>query len=343
MSAEQQLVCPVCGRPRADAALPELDCPACGFQNAYVRLFAGGKSRARWQSAVQAARVAALRAKRLALATAHRFALGSGSAAFLQDAPQRLLIAHGDGRVQIEEQAVAYSSCENNYAVAYAGGTVRVFGVDDSLGQKNTAQWSGVRGVLTAPDCTYGVTADGRVLAAGAPVDASVLSWTNVRRLVCGPDHVAGLREDGRVLTAGHVQAASEIALWENVADIAAARGCIVAMHRDGTVSFAGKAGDARAACAAWTGIAAVAADNAYVYGLTEDGDVLTAGACKPFLDKGRSGAANWHGVAALASNPSGVAALGATGELTLAGTVSGDSRKLLDAWEQHVRPAAFA
>lgn len=341
MSIKLASVCPVCGRPKGAVSLSEYDCAHCGFQNAYLQSFAGEESRAQWHRTVQDAQAAWRGKQRAELARAHRLTVGSHGVALWVPQENALYLALANGQLQVEQQAVQYSATERNSAVRYANGTVKVLGEDNSYGQKDTNPWRDIRFVLAAPNCTYGVTKTGAVLAQGVPVDPTVREWTDMQSLACGTRHVVGLTTGGTVRLAGILPAgaAEAIASWQNVTQLTAARDCAAALHQDGTVSFAGKPNDPRKEAEQWQNILSVACDSAYVYGLTQDGNLLLAGSCKAFLDKGRSEAAQWTDLMELACNTAGVGAVDAAGQLHFAGTMTGDVERVLSVWRENLKP----
>ena len=341
MSITLASVCPVCGRPKGAVSLSEYDCAHCGFQNAYLRSFAGAESQEQWQRAVQTAKTAWQATQRAELAQAHRFTVGNRAVALLVPQEHALYLALANGQLQVEEQAVQFSSGERNDAVVYADGTVKVLGEDNSYGQRDTEHWKDIQAVLSAPNCTYGVTKAGTVVAQGAPVEPAVTQWQNIRKLACGTRHLVGLTTGGTVRLAGTLPegAAEVVAAWQNVTDIAAARDCVAALHQDGTVSFAGKHDDPRKQVDQWQDILAVACDSAYVYGLTQAGTLRLAGSCKSFLDRGRSEAAQWTDLMTLSCNAAGVGAVDAAGQLHFAGTMTGDVEQVRSLWKKNLQP----
>lgn len=341
MSIKLASVCPVCGRPKGAVSLSEYDCGHCGFQNAYLQSFADPESMAQWQKAVQAAKAAWQAKQRAELARAHRLSVSGHGVALLVPQEHTLYLVSTNGQFLTEQNVVQFSPSERNDAVVYADGTVKVVGEDNSYGQRDTDQWRDIQFALAAPNCTYGVTKTGTVLIQGAPADPAVREWTDIQTLACGTRHVVGLTTTGTARVAGTLPAGAgeAVAAWQNVTYLTAARDCVAALHLDGTVSFAGKPNDPRKAAEQWQNILSVACDSAYVYGLTQDGRLLMAGACKAFLDKGRSGAAQWTELMELACNAAGVGAVDAAGELHFAGTMTGDVERVLAVWQEKLKP----
>ena len=249
MSADQTTICPVCGAPQS--VMKEYDCGTCGFAAAYIPFFAGEKSWALWQQQAERAREARKPArKQLSLYPAGSLCLDGSCVAFRDGPQKRIYIATGAGMAQRQENAVEFSVGQRNYAVLYADGTVRVFGGENSYGQCDTGDWRGITSVLSGPNCTCGVTKDCSILVRGARAIQGLDRWTGVKKLVCGTNHVVGLRTDGQVLAAGDRERPffEKIRSWKHVTDIAAARGCALALRQDGTAVFAGKPGDDREA-----------------------------------------------------------------------------------------------
>ena len=333
-------ICPVCGSKRKKTAVSAYDCENCGFENAYATYFAGEKSFAAWNERALAAK------KKYSLLKAEEdirtgtFALGGNAVSFVSLKTGRLTAVFGDGHTETAENVKQISFGERNYAVLYNNGKVKVFGDDNTYGQKNTAEWLGMKYVLATSSCVYGVTADGEVWTAGMLAGENVSAFRGVAKLSGGAEYVAALTKDGRVLVDGNLPDASfsaDVSAWKNVRDIAASRNGLLALHADGTVSFAGKKNDTRKAAELWRGVEAIASDGVFAVGVTRGGELLLAGSCKAFLDKGRSGARDWKDVISVACNQSGIGAVTKNGELLFAGAVSGDIDKIKSAWRNSV------
>lgn len=342
MSEKKPLVCPVCGQEKPALALSEFDCDRCGFQNAYLQYFAGKVSQTQWETEVQNARAERQTSQRAKVARLGQFTLGSHCVAFRNAEKGLLSLALGSGQLQVEKNVIGFSSSERNDAVVYANGTVKVFGTDNSFGQRDTGTWSNIQFVLSAPNCTYGVTQDGDVLIQGTPVEDTVRQWRGIQTLASGGQHIVGLRTDGTVLLAGvlpDATAAEQLKGWNHVTQIAAARDCVVGLHEDGSVSFVGKPNDPRGEIQQWRDILAVACDNRYVYGLTRTGDLHLAGTCPSFLDKGRSKAVEWTNLMTISCNAAGIGAVDSAGQLYFAGTINGDYSRIAALWQEQIQP----
>ena len=334
-------ICPVCGNRKSKTALSAYDCENCGFENAYIAYFAGEKSFAAWRANAEAAKKKRELQEIKEFASSARFTVGGNAFSFISQKDGTLYTVFGDGRVAEEKDVKQVSHSERNYAVLYKNGTVKVFGEDNTYSQKDTSSWAGISFVLTVPNCVYGVTESGDVLAAGVPASENIKFWRGIAKLSGGAEYIAALTRDGNVLAEGSLPDKSfygTVSALKNVQAISASRNCLLALHTDGTVSFAGKTGDARSGAEAWREVLAIASDGSFAVGLTHEGQVLLAGACKPFLEKGRSAASSWQNIAAVSCNQSGIGALTKRGELLFAGTVSGDIEKMKNAWNGSIR-----
>lgn len=333
--------CPICGKEKKQISISDFDCEYCGFNNAFVKLFASGKSYETWRESVNEAISKLIIYKRSLLSDSHCLRVGNGTIAFLESEKNKIYIALSGGKVQVEDDAVEFDSCERNYAVVYKNGKVKVFGSDNEFGQKNTETWTDINYVLTAPNCTYGVTRTGTIIYAGSPVDTSILKWSNVRTLKSYEEFVVGIHNDGRILLPKNLPMTTEwksAEKWLNIKDVAVFRDGIVGLKNDGTVIFLGKKGDPKNECMSWQDIIAIEADNTYIYGLSNNGKIFVAGNCKKILDKGRKESAVWNNIMLISCNRAGIGAVNDKGEFLFAGTLSGDKRKIIEACNNYIR-----
>ena len=137
-------VCPVCGSLRDTSAANPYDCPVCGLENAYVRLFAGESSRAlrRRQEKEAARRLIRARIGQYAGALAY-----DGSAAALID-PQthRLTVTGNDGSVREQENVRQVSAGGRTTVTLFLDGSVSVSG-GGGYGEEEAERFSGIRHV----------------------------------------------------------------------------------------------------------------------------------------------------------------------------------------------------
>ena len=170
--------CPVCGKAKETNTY---SCGGCGFPLAFVTKFSDKESYDLWSEQVKEEKQKLTNKKRKNLAA--RFRAAGGCTAYLQD--QQLYLVYSNGDFQKEEGVQAFSASERNYAVLYTDGSVKMFGGDNGYGQKNTDSWKDIINILAAPNCTYGITASGEIVAAGS-VRQDVLKWKNMKQLCAG-------------------------------------------------------------------------------------------------------------------------------------------------------------
>ena len=332
----KQKHCPVCGKTKETDTY---SCNRCGFPLAFVTQFSDKESYDLWSEQVKEKKQKLTNKKRRNLAA--RFWAAGGCTAYLQD--QQLYLVHSNGDFQKEEGVQAFSSSERNYALLYTDGSVKMFGEDNGYGQKNTNNWRDMTNVLAAPNCTYGITVFGEVVAAGS-ARQDVLAWKNMKRLCAGKHSMIGLDNDGTVRAGSCEPAVQEqLSKWPKITEIAVSGDCIAGVKEDGSVCFCGKENDTRREVENWKDIVVLTADNAFFYGLTAAGEVKAAGSCAAFLDRGRSQVSQWseqNQILALAGSPSGsIAALTETGDLLVAGSFKGDLDKIRECWKEHIKP----
>ena len=344
MSTENK--CPVCGKITESHSASENDCKHCGFSNAFVRWFATEDGYQSWMRQVQTAASGWQKKKKLKTISTIGFWLGNNTIAFSNGTDNHVNIILGTGKIQKESNAIGFSSCERNYAVLYADGTVSVFGDDNSFGQKNTAEWRDVKSVLCAPNCTYGVIGSGEILYAGSPCSSKIMQWKNIKLLRAGNHSIVGLTAEGKVCIDddfGSADIVKRVRSWKGIKDVMASRDCVIGLSENGTVMFAGKNNDPRKRLESWRNVIAIALDNVYAYGLSEDGSLLVSGACKPFLDRGRKDSSLWKGIIGLSCNQAGIGAISEDGELQFAGTIAGDYAKMKTSWDAEIKNTVSA
>lgn len=331
--------CPVCGKEKKQVTLSDFDCDYCGFTNAFVRFFSSKNSYNLWKESVKNAVQNLSRTKRHSFSESRCLKVGNNAISFRDVSDNKLLIALGNGKVKIENDAIEFDSSERNYAILYKDGTVEVFGDDNELGQKNTDAWSHIRHVVVAPNCTYGVTESGEIVCAGSPADMDILNWKNISTLKSSDNYIVGLCKDGSIVLSEnafpnvHIEKVSE---WRNIKDVVPIRDGIVGLTKEGTVLYLGKLDDPRKECTMWKEIIAIEADNAYVYGLSQAGKVYVAGNCKKLLDKGRKDVGDWENVMIISCNKAGIGAINEAGEFLFAGTITGDKTKIINECNKH-------
>ena len=327
--AECKEICPVCDHVRTEGE--GLRCPNCQFPAAFLTRFAGERSRGTWEQAVRSARRDWIRRRTELLRAPGSFVLDWQSVAYL-DTQRHLLTIFSSGEAQrrIQIQHIRqYSPGAHHTVFLRTDGTVEAQGNND-YGQCVVGDLRGIVWAAAAAQCTLAVDESGQVQVRGAcPYRAEAERWREIRSLACGSYHAVGLRRDGQVCFAGGPlapavfrRAAPPMAV--PVTAVAAASDCALMLHKDGTVTFAGREGDPRREAARWKRITAVAVESQYAVGLTEDGRVLLAGERHPMLDMGRAKAAEWSDMAAVACGGACIGGVTRTGELRLAGNIQG-------------------
>lgn len=326
--------CPVCGAEKKQLSLSDYDCGYCGFNNAFVKAFASEKSYKAWKESVKNAIKQFVRNKRRSLTDSRCLRVGNGTIAFLELDNNNITIVQSNGRTRVEEDAIQFDSSERNYAIVYKNGTVKVFGNENEFGQKNTETWTNIRQILTAPNCTYGVTNSGTIIYAGSPADKTVLKWSNIRALRSYEDCLVGIRTDDSIVLPENTLLDTELKKseeWKNIKDVVLFRDCVAGLTKNDTIIFLGKKDDPKRACMTWRDIIAIEADNSYIYGLSKDGEVFVAGNCNTLLDKGRKNVVTWKDIMIIACNRAGIGAVNEKGDFLFAGTIAGDKTKIID------------
>lgn len=339
MADKTNMFCPVCGSKPHNPEPPGVVCDKCGFEFAFIKYIADSKSKTIWENKIVEARDQLRIEKMTRYSQGDYFVLAGDSVAYISYAEKKLFFFDGDGAVEEKENVIQYSRSERNSAILFENGQLKAFG-DNSYGQCNVQSLSDVSSVLCAPNCIYAVGKDGRVVIVGAVVDPEIKTWKDISTMTCGSFHVLGLTKSNKVRIAGEMieqSVVDKVTSWENVKSICAATDCSIALFQDGTVSFAGRQNDPRREVESWKGIVSVKADSSYAVGLTKEGDIRLAGACKTYLDMGRSSAALWKNVLAVTCSRSGIAAILNNGALLIVGNFSGDIETVVKNWTEKV------
>ena len=331
--------CPVCGNIRDNASSDELMCKKCGFEYAFVKMFAGRHSRQIWSEIVNEKKTK-LRKKNLSeLIGKRNLFLGRNSVAYMLPETNRLALIDGSGKILFHEDVAFYDSSERNSLIVYKNGKIKVTG-DNSYNQCDTDKLTDISHAICAPNCTYAVKKDGSVVSVGLCTDKNIKNWKNISCLASGTYHLLALSKNGNVTISGEMIEKSvidKILSWKNVKAIAAADDLSLALFNDGTVSFAGRENDPRSEAENWTNIADIAADSSYAVGLTNDGNILLAGKCKAYLDMGRSAAREWKNISAVSCSRSGICAVDCNGKLYMVGNFIGDIPKVEKVWNDEI------
>lgn len=334
--------CPICKNIINIDGIDVVACEKCGFEYAFIRYMSGDNSIKLFQKKLNTAK----RNYTLSLIERNNnpniFTLSRDSVAYIPINTSTLsIIKEGNNGNNIEKipGILQYSNNGRNTAILHADGRISVEG-DNSYEQCNVQKLNDIVYVLCAPNCVYAINKSGKVLIIGAVIDDKIKKWKNIKMLACGSFHVLGLNEDSTVMIAGDMidnNMVETVLKWKNVKSIAASTDCCVALFKDGTVGFAGRKSDSRNEVESWKKIVSLSVDSSYVIGITEEGNIKLAGACKSFLDMGRSTAKDWKNVIAVTCSRSGIAAIMEDGTLKIVGNFSGNIDKVCDIWKKYV------
>ncbi len=165
-------------------------------------------------------------------------------------------------------------------AALKADGTVVLDDATDDL-EAEVASWTDMVFIDSCTETTgvLGVTKDGRVLKAGFTANdrydgCDLSAFTDIRSVAIGTNTFYGVKTNGEVVASGDEAAA--VNGWNQVTQLSAYNGNVIALKQDGTVYVTGdyQVTDA----SSWSDIKQVAAGRFHVVGLKADGTVVTAG-----------------------------------------------------------------
>lgn len=175
-------------------------------------------------------------------------------------------------------------------AALWEDGTVSARGLDIN-GCCNVADWVGVCSIAAASFFTFGLTTEGRVLAAGnLPTERrqELEQWNHIQAIAAGDFFLAGLQEDGtlRLLNTqsplrdavSGMQAkrcVQQVLRWSHITAISAGSDHLLGLREDSTVLSAGSNGYHRTNTLSWHDVTAVAAGYNFSAALTRSGAVL--------------------------------------------------------------------
>ena len=321
-------ICPVCGAPQPDRPVISAGaCLRCGFSAAYIECFAGMKSFDDGVQKVSTKSRQLIRNLQAKCKSGNIFVLTNEGLAYLSPVSHSVRLFMETGEEKVGDGIRQYSVSERNQVFLRQDGTVLAEG-ENVYGQLNVSEWKEIRHVCAAPRCIYGLTQKGSIVFAGSVFHPKISEWEGIEKLTSGNYHLVGLKNDGTVCIAGNMLDPAiyeTVKSWKDVADIAAAGDCTLALTHQGTVLFAGREDDGRSDVSKWSNITAVAVDSVYAFGLTSDGNILVAGECRnAFLDMGRKDAVFWKNIVAFSCCRSGIAAVEKNGKLHLAGNILG-------------------
>ena len=163
-----------------------------------------------------------------------------------------------------------------NYTVGLAENGKILTAGDNSMGQRDVADWKNIVGIDASFD-TMGLRADGTVVVASADEgrdDAE--NWSNIVAICNEEFFKVGLKSNGTVVTTGPFYAVNG---WRNIADIAAGDGYVVGLTTDGRVVACGEDNSfGQCDVSGWSNIVAISAGYNHTVGLEADGTVVAVG-----------------------------------------------------------------
>lgn len=186
---------------------------------------------------------------------------------------------------------VSVSAGAAHCAVLKRNGTVLTYGLDIGHGSSflKTEDWYNIVAVACGRFCTYGLKADGTVVASGS-FDARdrirpqmvVSSWRDIVAISAGNDHVLGLKRDGTVLAGGtggyRDKGQCKVAGWWGIVAIAAGHDHSIGLRADGTVVACGRNSHGECEVSDWRNIVAITAGSIHTVGLKADGTMVATG-----------------------------------------------------------------
>lgn len=185
-------------------------------------------------------------------------------------------------------------------ALLLKSGKAVAFG-ENGDGETDVTDWSDILQLSCGGYQTYGLKADGTVLATGyltADQRYDVDTWTDIAQIAGGDFHTVGLKKDGKVVATGNdTNGQCDVSDWTNIVQIACGESHTVGLRDDGTVVAVGKNYEHQCEVSGWTDIVQIAASRSHTVGLRADGTVVAAGGS----DHGKCSVEEWKDIAFVA------------------------------------------
>ncbi len=172
------------------------------------------------------------------------------------------------------------SAGRDHSAAVRVNGTVHTAG-DNTFGQCNTADWTGIVSVSAGWFHTLGLRIDGTVLAAGDMEHPAcqVTELSNVVDISAGQNHSVAVLATGNVVALGdNSYGQCDTEKWSGIIAVAAGRNHTVGLCQDGTVVAVGDNPNGCCNVEKWEDIIAIAAGDGFTLGIKKDGSVLAIG-----------------------------------------------------------------
>ena len=336
--------CPVCGKGQIEGI--DCTCLNCNFQYAFVTYFAGETGKALWKQKVQDYKDKlgydlgkAIESDRLK-SNEDTLVMGRDSVGYISSETKVLRVVFGDGRQAIEEENVdQYLSNDNNSAIRYADGTVKVYG-DNTYGQCDVSDYSNIVDMALSATCIYLVNNNGKVTIVGSidkRIKNAIMRWKDIRTIVASEMLVIGTTNTGeiKVTALSDSRTLNKIKEWVGVRKICL-HGCeSVALFDDGTVKVFGADKEAED----WKEITDIAYDGTYIIGLTSQKTIKLAGKARNvFLDAGRKDAAAWTNIESISCSKTAIVGYDTQGEIHIAGKMGTDIDSLKKEWKRTIK-----
>ena len=332
--------CPICNTEikntdTASGGIGASFCNTCGFPYAKITKMLGKKSRDEFKKLVKERRATLISDCQNCFSNSNTFSVNSESA-FIVSNDTKGLTLHSNAPFDFDGTGIREVSCYDSHLVILRlDGRVESFD-DDDFGQNFVLDFHDIVSVCAAPDCTYVVNSNGKILYKGfSPFDEGKKSrsferWTDIKYVCCSKFILAGLKKNGFVEAMcdksenEEARRASEAAKqWDGIVSIDVCRNTIVGLKSNGTIVTTGLApDDKRNSASSWTGIKSVCLDSKFIYGLSSSGKIMVAGSSASDLDHGRSDVAKFDDAVAIACSDSSVAVLHLNGTVSRAGII---------------------
>ena len=159
-------------------------------------------------------------------------------------------------------------------------GTVIAIG-DNSDGQCDVSDWTGIISVAASDYHTLGLRYDGTVLATGNNFDGQcdVSDWEDIFAISAGMSHSVGVKLDGTVVAVTKNNVGQcDVSDWEDIIAISAGTNHTVGLKSDGTVVATGVSEEGQCQVSKWENIIAISAGGNHTVGLKSDGTVVAVG-----------------------------------------------------------------
>ena len=175
---------------------------------------------------------------------------------------------------------------------------------------------------------TFGLRADGTVLAAGKGGCCCADNWQNVIAIAGSANRTVGLRADGTVVAVGYYEEGQNMVNdWRNVVAIACDGSHTVGLHADGTVVAVGSNGEGQCNVSDWRNVIAIACGGSRTMGLRADGTTVAVG---------RNSNGQWRDMVAIADGGWHTVGLRADGTVVATGR-NGDGQCAVSTWRDVV------